>query len=210
MIDGKTFALALLEGDAETVKRLIRESLDLGEKAETILSEGLIPAMDQVGVKFKNDEIYLPEVLIAARAMHEGLALLKPKFSKTGASVAAKIVIGTVKGDLHDIGKNLVSMMLEGGGFDVIDIGVNASAEQFVRAAREQGAKVVALSALLTTTMLEMKSIIEAMKASGLTPRVKTIVGGAPVTEGFARMVGADGYAPDAAAAVEKVRELLA
>jgi 5-methyltetrahydrofolate--homocysteine methyltransferase len=210
MIDGKTFALALLEGDAEKVKLMIRESLNLGEKAETILNEGLIPAMDQVGVKFKNDEIYLPEVLIAARAMHEGMALLKPKFSKTGASGTAKIVIGTVTGDLHDIGKNLVGMMLEGGGFEVIDVGVNASAEQFVRATKEHGANVVALSALLTTTMLEMKSIIEAVKTAGLTPHVKTIVGGAPVTEGFARLVGADGYAPDAASAVDKVRELLA
>jgi 5-methyltetrahydrofolate--homocysteine methyltransferase len=210
MIDSKTLTRAFLEGDVEKVKTLTRESLDLGEKAETILNKGLIPAMDHVGAKFKNDEIYLPEVLIAAQAMHAGLDLLRPRLSRSGTSETTKIIMGTVKGDLHDIGKNLVGMMLEGAGFEVIDIGVNVSSEQFIQAAIEHGAKIVALSALLTTTMLEMKSIIEAMKVSRLPHRVKTIVGGAPVTEGFARMVGADGYAPDAASAVEKVRELLA
>ncbi len=206
MVDVEKFAEALFEGSVEKVKSLTQEGLDRGDKAEDILNRGLIKAMDRVGQKFKEGEIYIPEVLIAARAMHAGLAVLKPVLAKSGASAAAKVIIGTVKGDLHDIGKNMVGMMLEGGGFEVVDLGIDVSTEKFVQAAKETGARVVGMSALLTTTMMQMKATIDALRASG---RVKTIVGGAPVTEEFARQIGADSYAPDAATAVEKVKELL-
>jgi 5-methyltetrahydrofolate--homocysteine methyltransferase len=165
--------------------------------------------MDQVGIKFKNCEIYIPEVLIAARAMHAGLGVLKPILAKSNAWSAARIVLGTVKGDLHDIGKNLVGIMLEGAGFEVIDIGIDASAEEFLQAAKEQGAKVIGMSALLTTTMMQMKSTVEMVKEAGLKGKVKTIVGGAPVTGEFAPQIGADGYAADAASVVSKIKELL-
>jgi 5-methyltetrahydrofolate--homocysteine methyltransferase len=165
--------------------------------------------MDQVGIKFKNCEIYIPEVLIAARAMHAGLGVLKPILAKSNASSAARIVLGTVKGDLHDIGKNLVGMMLEGAGFEIIDIGIDASAEKFLQAAKEQGAKVIGMSALLTTTMMQMKSTVEMVEEAGLRGKVKTVVGGAPVTGEFAQQIGADGYAADAASAVSKIKELL-
>jgi 5-methyltetrahydrofolate--homocysteine methyltransferase len=206
MVDAEKFAQALFKGSVEEVKKLTQELLDRGEKAENILNQGLIKAMDQVGVKFKNCEIYIPEVLIAARAMHAGLAVLKPVLAKSGPSTAAKIVLGTVKGDLHDIGKNLVGMMLEGAGFEVIDAGIDVSTEKFVQAAKEHGAQVVGMSALLTTTMMQMKATVEALRASG---KVKTVVGGAPVTQEFAKQIGADGYAADAASAVEIVKKLL-
>jgi 5-methyltetrahydrofolate--homocysteine methyltransferase len=206
MVDIEKFAEALFEGSVEKVRTLAQEGLDRGDRAEDILNQGLIKAMDQVGLKFKNGEIYIPEVLIAARAMHAGLAVLKPVLAKSGAAKAAKIVIGTVKGDLHDIGKNMVGMMLEGAGFEVVDLGIDVPTEKFVQAANEHGARVVGMSALLTTTMMQMKATIEALHASG---PVKTIVGGAPVTEEFAKQAGADGYASDAASAVERVKELL-
>jgi 5-methyltetrahydrofolate--homocysteine methyltransferase len=148
-------------------------------------------------------------VLIAARAMHAGLAVLKPILAKSNAPAAAKIVIGTVKGDLHDIGKNLVGMMLEGAGFEVVDMGIDVPAEKFVQAAKENGAKVIGMSALLTTTMMQMKATVEGLQAAGLKGRVKVMVGGAPVTEEFAKQIGADGYAPDAASAVNKLKEIL-
>ena len=154
-----------------------------------------------MGQQFTRSEIFIPEVLIAARAMSAAMQLLEPSLVKAGVKPRGKVVIGTVKSDLHDIGKNLVAMMLKGGGFQVIDLGVDASAEKFVAAAREQGAQVVALSALLTTTMVNMKGIIAALKAAGLP--VKVMIGGAPVTEAFAREIGADGYAPDAGGAVQ-------
>ena len=210
MADRQKFYTLILQGKMDEVKKLTQEVLDGGESPEAILKQGLIPAMDQVGVKFKNDEFYLPEVLMAARAMHASMAILKPLLSKSSTTTATKIVLGTVKGDLHDIGKMLVAMMLEGGGFEVIDVGVDALPEKFIQAAKEHGAKIVAISALLTTTMPEMKSIIEALKAAGLSDSVKTIIGGSPVTEGFANKIGADGYAPDAVSAVGKIRELLA
>jgi 5-methyltetrahydrofolate--homocysteine methyltransferase len=209
MIDQEKFYKALSEGSMEEVKKLAQEALVRGESAENILSQGLIKAMDQIGVKFKNCEIYIPEVLIAARAMHAGLGVLKPILAKSPASAAAKIVLGTVKGDLHDIGKNLVGMMLEGGGFEVVDIGIDAPPEKFIEAAKEHGAKVIGMSALLTTTMMQMKATIEKARAAGLSTRVKIMVGGAPVTAEFAKQIGADGYAPDAASAVGKVKELL-
>jgi 5-methyltetrahydrofolate--homocysteine methyltransferase len=192
------------------VKKLTQGALDAGDTAEAVLKEGLLPAMEQVGIKFKNCEIYIPEVLIAARAMHAGMAILKPILAKSGGPLAAKVIVGTVKGDLHDIGKNLVVMMLEGGGFDVVDLGIDVSADKFVEAIRQHQPQVVGMSALLTTTMREMKNILEAIQEAGLRGKVKAMVGGAPVTERFAKEIGADGYAADAASAVDIVKALLA
>jgi 5-methyltetrahydrofolate--homocysteine methyltransferase len=194
----------------DEVKKLTQEALDVGDSAETILKEGLISAMDRIGVKFKNGEVYIPEVLIAARAMHAGMAILKPILSKSTGSLTSKVIIGTVKGDLHDIGKNLVIMMLEGGGFEVVDLGIDLPANKFIEAIKQHQPQVVGMSALLTTTMIEMKNTIKAIEWAGLKEKVKTIVGGAPVTEKFAKDIGADGYAPDAASAVDLVKSLLA
>lgn len=201
MADLQAMAAAVERGDRETTLRLVREALADGTPAETILNTGLIAAMTVVGGKFSRSEIFIPEVLIAARAMSAAMPLLEPILAKAGIRPRGKVVIGTVKSDLHDIGKNLVSMMLKGGGFQVTDLGVDVSAEKFVAAARREEAHVVALSALLTTTMVNMKGIIAALRTEGLP--VKVIVGGAPVTEDFARQVGADGYAPDAGGAVQ-------
>ncbi len=209
MIDGEKFFQSLLEGETEEVKTLVQEALDAGESAERVLKEGLIQAMDRVGVRFKNGELYIPEVLLAARAMHAGMAILKPILSKSTETIAGKVLIGTVKGDLHDIGKNLVLMMIEGGGFDVIDLGIDVPASRFVEAVKEHRPQVVGMSALLTTTMVEMKKTIQALEEAGQKDRVKIIVGGAPVTEDFAKEIGADGYAPDAAVAVDVVRSLI-
>ncbi len=210
MINAEKFYAAISQGKVDEVKKITQEALDSGEKAEAILKEGLLPAMEQIGIKFKNNEIYIPEVLIAARAMHGGMAILKPVLSKSGASQAAKVIVGTVKGDLHDIGKNLVAMMLEGGGFEVVDLGIDVSADKFVEAIRKHQPKVVGMSALLTTTMREMKSAIEAIQEAGLRKQVKVMIGGAPVTDRFAKEIGADGYAPDAASAVDVAKSLTA
>jgi 5-methyltetrahydrofolate--homocysteine methyltransferase len=209
MVDQEKFYQALSAGKMDEVKALTQKALDAGDSPEKVLKEGLIKAMDRIGVLFKNNEIYIPEVLIAARAMHAGLAVLKPILAKSNASAAAKIMIGTVKGDLHDIGKNLVGMMLEGAGFEVIDAGIDVPAEKFVQAAKEKGAQVIGMSALLTTTMMQMKATVESLQAAGLKGKVKIVVGGAPVTDEFARQIGADGYAPDAASAVSMVKKLL-
>ena len=210
MIDKEIFYTALSQGKMDEAKRLTQEALDAGESAETTLKEGLISAMDRIGVKFKNGEVYIPEVLIAARAMHAGMAILKPILSQSPGTIAGKILIGTVKGDLHDIGKNLVIMMLEGGGFEVVDLGIDLPANKFIEAIKQHQPQVVGMSALLTTTMIEMKNTIKAIEWAGLKEKVKIIVGGAPVTEKFAKDIGADGYAPDAASAVDLVRSLLA
>jgi len=209
MIDENEFLKALSMGNLKEVVRLSQDALDHGESANSVLSCGLIKAMDQIGIKFKHNEIYIPEVLVAARAMHAGLTVLKPFIGNSASSNALRIVLGTVKGDLHDIGKNLVGMMLEGGGFEVIDIGIDVPPEKFIVVAKEQRAKVIGMSALLTTTMMQMKTTIEMIKTSGLGKDVKTIVGGAPVTLEFSTQIGSDGYASDAASAVTKVRELL-
>lgn len=209
MVDQEKYYQALSAGKMDEVKALTQKALDAGDSPDTILKEGLIKAMDRIGVLFKNNEIYIPEVLIAARAMHAGLGVLKPILAQSNTPAAAKVVIGTVKGDLHDIGKNLVGMMLEGGGFEVIDIGTDAPPEKFVQAAKEKGAQVIGMSALLTTTMMQMKTTVEALQAAGLKGKVKTMVGGAPVTDEFAKQIGADGYAADAASAVNKLKELL-
>jgi 5-methyltetrahydrofolate--homocysteine methyltransferase len=209
MVDSEKFYKAISEGKMDEVKDLTQKALGAGNSAEKVLKEGLIPAMDQIGVQFKNCEIYIPEVLIAARAMHAGLGVLKPFLAKTSGPATAKIVMGTVKGDLHDIGKNLVGMLLEGGGYEVVDVGIDVPPEKFIQAAKESGAKVIGMSALLTTTMLQMKETITKIKAAGLGNNVKTIIGGAPVSQDFADQIGADAYAPDAASAVGKVKELL-
>ena len=209
MIDQEKIYRALSEGKMDEVKDLTQKALQGGELAENILKDGLIKAMDKIGVMFKNNEIYIPEVLIAARAMHAGLAVLKPILAKSTTSTTAKIVLGTVRGDLHDIGKNLVGMMLEGGGFEVVDIGIDAPPEKFIRAAKENGAQVIGLSALLTTTMLQMKATIAMIKSAGLRDGIKTVVGGAPVTEEFAHQIGADGFAADAASAAGMVKKIL-
>jgi 5-methyltetrahydrofolate--homocysteine methyltransferase len=209
MVNKEKFYTSLRQGKIEDVKKLTEEALNGGDSAEIILKEGLIKAMDRIGDDFKNDEIFLPELLIAARAMHAGMALLKPILSQFTGIMTGKVVIGTVKGDLHDIGKNLVAMMLEGGGFEVIDLGIDVSADQFVKAIQGHQPHVVGMSALLTTTMTQMKYTIQAIEEAGFKDRVKTIVGGAPVTEKFARDIGADGYAPDAAFAVEMVKRMI-
>ena len=209
MIDQEKFHILISQGKTEEVKKLTQETLDRGESVENILKNGLIQAMERIGVRFKSGEIYIPEVLIAARAMHAGLAVLKPILSQSSGSMTGKVIVGTVKGDLHGIGKNLVAMMLEGGGFEVIDLGIDVSADKFIEAIRQHQPQAVGMSALLTTTMKEMKTTIQAIGESGLRNRVKIIVGGAPLTKKFAKEIGADGYAPDAASAVDTVKSLL-
>jgi len=209
MIDQEKFYTALSQGKMDDVKKLTQDALDQGEPAETILKNGLISGMDRIGVRFKNNEIYIPEVLIAARAMHAGMAVLKPILSKSSTASPGKVIVGTVKGDLHDIGKNLVVMMLEGGGFEVVDLGIDVSVDKFIEAIKTHRPQVVGMSALLTTTMKEMRNTIQALEAASLRKQVKMLVGGAPLTEKFAKEIGADGYAPDAASAVDKVKELL-
>ena len=209
MADLQAIADAVIRGDRDTVASLAQAAVDEGVAPEQIINEGLIAGMNVVGEKFKNNEFYVPEVLIAARAMHGGMDIVKPLLADSGAVSKGKVVIGTVKGDLHDIGKNLVAMMLEGGGFDVIDLEVDVPAEKFVEAAQAQSAQVIALSALLTTTMPGMKDTIDALAEAGLRDSVKVIIGGAPVTQNYSDEIGADGYAPDAASAVDLVRGLL-
>lgn len=208
MLDLQKIADSVISGKAEEVKNLVQQALDEKMPAKKILDEGLIAGMNIVGEKFKNNEFYVPEILIAARAMNRGLDVLKPILIKSGVKPVAKIAIGTVKGDLHDIGKNLVSMMLQGAGFEMNDLGIDVPAEKFIEAVK-QGAQIIGLSALLTTTMPSMKAIIDALKKEDLRNKVKVMVGGAPLTQEYADEIGADGYAPDAASAVDKAKELL-
>ena len=207
MIDQEKFYEALCEGSMDKIKELTQKALNVGDMPEKILKEGLIPAMDRIGARFRENEIFIPEVLIAARAMHAGLGVLKPILAKSTTSTMTKVVIGTVKGDLHDIGKNLVGMMLEGAGFEVVDLGIDVPPEKFIQSAKEKGAKIIGMSALLTTTMMQMQTTVQKIKAEGL--KVKTVIGGAPVTAEFAKQIGADGYAPDAASAVSIIKEVL-
>ncbi|MCL6591492.1 MAG: corrinoid protein [Firmicutes bacterium] len=210
MADLKALAEALIAGNAPKVKELTEAAIAEGLHPATIVNEGLIAGMSVVGQRFKNNEIYVPEVLIAARAMHTGLNLLKPLLAEKKVEPVGRVVIGTVKGDLHDIGKNLVAMMLEGAGFEVIDLGYDVSPQKFVEAVKTHNPHHVAMSALLTTTMPAMKETIEALKAAGLRDKVKVMIGGAPVTQQYADQIGADGYAPDAASAAELAKALLA
>jgi 5-methyltetrahydrofolate--homocysteine methyltransferase len=199
---------AILDGDMEGVVGSVKASLDAGISSGEILNEALIPAMDQVGQLFEAGEYFVPEMLVAARAMKAGLEVLKPLLVVSGVEPIGKVVVGTVKGDLHDIGKNLVAMMLEGVGFEIIDLGTDVTPDQFIAAVRE-GADIVGLSALLTTTMPAMGETIRAIEESGLRHQVKIIIGGAPVTADYAEQIGADGYATDASQAATLAKEIL-
>ena len=199
----------LQKGKVKNVVALVTQALEEGISPADILNEGLLKGMGEVGVKFKNNQVYVPEVLIAARALNKGLEVLKPRLVEAGTKPVGKVIIGTVQGDLHDIGKNLVSMMMVGAGLEVVDLGVDVSAEKFVAAVKEHKPNIVAMSALLTTTMGHQGDVIEALKSEGLRDQVKVMVGGAPVTDSFAKQIGADAYTPDAATAAEKARELV-
>jgi 5-methyltetrahydrofolate--homocysteine methyltransferase len=197
---------ALQKGKADEVKNLVSQALEEKMDVKKVLEEGLIAGMDIIGGRFKRNEIYIPEVLIAARAMHAGMSVLEPILVESGIKMIGKIAIGTVKGDLHDIGKNLVAMMYKGAGFDVMDLGVDVGPEKFVQAS-DEGANIVGLSALLTTTMVQMKNVLESLKEKG--SKAKAIIGGAPVTQNYCDEIGADGYAADAATAVEIGKALI-
>jgi 5-methyltetrahydrofolate--homocysteine methyltransferase len=200
---------AVLEGDFDGVKANVQASLDAGLEPGVILNDGMIAAMREVGVRFEAGEYYVPEMLIAARAMQSGMTLLKPHLQKTERKSSGKVLMGTVKGDLHDIGKNLVGLMLEGAGYEIIDLGVDVPPEEFVKKVIELKPDVVGMSALLTTTMQSMKTTLDALTAAGLRNHVKVIIGGAPVTETFAQHIEADGFSPDASRAVNLVNDLL-
>ena len=191
-------------GKAKDVKDLVQQAIDEGISAKDILEQGLLSGMGVIGEKFRNNEVFVPEVLIAARAMNMGALILKPLLADAGAQSVGKVVLGTVKGDLHDIGKNLVKMMMEGKGLEVIDVGIDVPPEKYIEAAQAEGAKVIACSALLTTTMGVMQEVVEAAKAAGIRDQVKIMVGGAPVTQSFCDQIGADIYTTDAATAAEK------
>jgi 5-methyltetrahydrofolate--homocysteine methyltransferase len=200
---------SVLNGNRAGVEIAVRKGIDAELAPASVLNEGLIAAMTEVGARFERQEFYVPEMLIAARAMQTGLTLLKPRLVQAGVPAAGKVVLGTVKGDLHDIGKSLVGMMLEGAGFEVIDLGTDVSPEKFADAVRTHRPQLVGMSALLTTTMQNMKSTLEALEDLGVRSQVKVMVGGAPVTDTFAEEIGADGYAPDASRAVALAKALL-
>ncbi len=210
MIDLNNVSEALQRGDAEKVEGLVKKALEENLTPKKILEDGLIEGMDIIGKKFKKNEVYVPEVLIAARAMHAGMDILKPKLIETGVKNIGKVAIGTVKGDLHDIGKNLVKMMLEGAGFEVIDLGIDISPDKFVEAVKEHKPNIIGMSALLTTTMVNMVEVIKALDVAGLRDKVKIMIGGAPITQNYADQIGADGYSPDAASAVDKAKTFIA
>lgn len=199
---------AVISGNAGKVKECAEKAVAEGIEVSAILNDGLIAGMNVIGVRFKNNEVYVPEVLVAARAMHAGMAVVKPLIADAGIQEKGTVVIGTVKGDLHDIGKNLVMMMLEGAGYKVIDLGIDVPSGKFIQAVEEHKPQIVGLSALLTTTMTQMKATVEQLQP--YRDHVKVMVGGAPVTQKFADEIGADAYAPDAASAVDKAKELLA
>ena len=210
MVDLNKVSEALQRGDAEKVAELVEKALEEKLSPKEILDSGLIKGMDIIGAKFKRSEVYVPEVLIAARAMQTGMSVLRPKLIEAGVKNIGTIVIGTVKGDLHDIGKNLVKMMLQGAGFEVIDLGTDVSADKFVEAVKEHKPTMIAMSALLTTTMVNMAGVIKALETAGLRDKVKVIIGGAPITQNYADQIGADGYSPEAASAVDKVKSFIA
>jgi 5-methyltetrahydrofolate--homocysteine methyltransferase len=199
---------SILTGNAKKTEELVDKAVKEEMGVKEILNDGLIAGMNIIGIKFKNNEVYVPEVLIAARAMHKGMDIIEPLIVQAGIKPIAKVAIGTVKGDLHDIGKNLVVMMWKGAGFEVEDLGIDVTAEKFVEAVKN-GTQVLGLSALLTTTMVSMKEIIDKIQSEGLRDKTKIIIGGAPVTQNYADEIGADAYAPDSASAVDKVKELI-
>lgn len=201
---------SILDGDLDECRSSIQQAIDGGMSADSILKQGLIPAMTEVGRLFEEGEYFVPEMLIAARAMQGGLELLKPLLVEEDVQPLGKVVIGTVKGDLHDIGKNLVSMMMEGAGFEIVDLGTDVSPEAFVEAVRANDANIVAMSALLTTTMTNMRNVIQALKTAGIREKVKIMIGGAPVTEAFAKTIEADGYAADASQAAKLAQSYVA
>jgi len=206
-MDLQEISLQLQAGKAKIVKKLVQEAIDAGIPAQQILEEGLLSGMNVIGVKFKNNEVFVPEVLVAARAMNQGAALLKPLLMESGMKTTGRVCIGTVKGDLHDIGKNLVKMMMEGKGLEVIDLGTDVAPETYIQTAMEQDCRIICCSALLTTTMGVMADVVKAAEEAGIRDKVKIMVGGAPVTEAFCRQVGADAYTPDATSAAEKAVE---
>lgn len=197
----------LQKGRAKNVKALVTEALEEGQDPKAILNDGLLAGMMIIGEKFKNNEVFVPEVLVAARALNAGLAILEPKLIEVGNEPVGKVVIGTIKGDLHDIGKNLVAMMMKGVGFEVIDMGVDVEPEAFIEKAEETGANIICISALLTTTMPGMQSVIDALQEKGLRDKYIVMIGGAPVNQSFADQIGADYYTPDAATAAEVAKK---
>jgi len=209
MADFEALAGAIIECDAAKADELTRKLVDEGAKPQEVINKGLISGMNVVGDRFKKGEMYVPEVMMAAKAMHAGMNIVKPMLTEGEASSTGKVVLGTVAGDLHDIGKNLVGMMMESGGMEVVDVGIDVSPEKFAEAVKENKPQVVGMSALLTTTMLAMKDTIEVLKEEGLRDSVKIIVGGAPVTQDFSDEIGADGWAPDAASAKELAQKLI-
>jgi 5-methyltetrahydrofolate--homocysteine methyltransferase len=209
MQDLKILHDAILNGDAKTAKAATEQALAAGVEPMKLVQEYMMPAMDEVGRRFECSEYFVPELLLSARAMKAALALIRPLLTATGAQPTGRVALGTVKGDLHDIGKNLVAAMLEGGGYEVIDLGVNVSPEQFVTAVKEKGVNIVAMSALLTTTMPSMKTTIEALKQSGVREKVKVIIGGAPITQKYADEIGADGFSESAAGAVTAAKKAM-
>jgi len=200
---------AVLKGDREAVVKFTKQAMDGGMGVKTVMDDGLIAGMDVVGQRFKANEVFIPEVLISAKAMQAGMAILEPQFVKCGIKPIGRAIIGTVKGDLHDIGKNIVGMMLKGACFELEDLGIDVSPQKFIDAVRKGDAAILVMSSLLTTSMGAMKDTIKSLKDLGLRDKVKVMVGGAPVTQGFADSIGADAYAKDAATAVDKAKELL-
>ncbi len=200
---------AVLAGEMEGIAELTNQALTQGIRAREILDQALTPAMDIVGEEYEKGDRYVPEMLISAETMKGAVTILKPLLVEAGVKARGKVVIGTVEGDLHDIGKDLVAMMLEGAGFEVVNLGVEVAAEEFLKAAKEHEPNIIGMSALLTTTMIHMPEVIEALKQAGLRDQIKVMIGGAPVTQGYADKIGADGYAPDAASATKLAKSLL-
>jgi 5-methyltetrahydrofolate--homocysteine methyltransferase len=205
----KRIAEGVVGGDEKQVAQLTGQAIEQSTSPKLILDDGLIAGMNVVGRRFKEHEIFLPDVLLAARAMYAGMDLLKPLLVRDGIPSQGKVVLGTIQGDLHDIGKNLVAIMLKGAGFEIIDLGNDVAPQRFVQAAKDQGAKVIGMSALLTTTMVKMRDVVELLEQQKLAGKIKTIVGGAPVSEAFAHEIGADAHGFDAASAVERVKILV-
>jgi len=210
MVSYDALAEGVMNGDASVVESEVKKALNEGADAQDILAKGLIGGMNVVGERFRDGDMFLPEVLMSASAMHKGLDIVRPLLAKSGQGLATKVIMGTVEGDIHDIGKRIVGFLLQGNGFDVIDLGVDLKAEVFIQAIDEHKPDVLGMSALLTTTMLNMGKVIELLKEKGLREKIKVMVGGAPVSEEFAKSIGADGYAPEAGSAVELVKKLMA
>ena len=209
MVIYEQIADEVLKGQADAVKELVNQAISEKISAEDVLNYGLVAGMDVVSKKFKNNEFFIPEVLVSARAMTAGLNILNPLLAEANVKPKGKVIIGTVKGDLHDIGKNIVGMMLQGAGYEIVDLGADVPMEKFIEFTQKEDANVVGMSALLTTTMIYMKEVIQGLKDAGLRDKVKVIIGGAPVTQAYADQIEADGYAPDAASAIDLAKDLL-